>query len=80
MGFKNKLKAKLAPVKDKVSDFAQQHEDKIGQGLDKAAHTVDSRTKGKYSDKIESGTGRAKHALDRLSHKDDGGTPPTTSS
>ncbi|MCX4547765.1 antitoxin [Streptomyces sp. NBC_01387] len=80
MGFLDNLKAKLAPAKDKVSDLAQQHGDKIGQGLDKAAQTVDSKTKGKYSDKIESGTGKAKEALDRLSHKDDGGpTPPPAS-
>ncbi|WHM36157.1 antitoxin [Streptomyces sp. BPTC-684] len=76
MGFLDNLKAKLAPAKDKVSDFAQQHEDKIGQGLDKVAKTVDEKTKGKYSDKIQTGTGKAKDALDRISHKDDGGTPP----
>ncbi|MGP9018154.1 antitoxin [Streptomyces sp. BR1] len=76
MGFLDNLKAKLAPAKDKVSDFAQQHEDKIGQGLEKVAKTVDEKTKGKYSDKIESGTGKAKEALDRIAHKDDDGKPP----
>ncbi|WP_328536306.1 antitoxin [Streptomyces sp. NBC_00344] len=81
MGLMDNLKARLAPAKDKVSDLALQHGEKIGQGLDKAARTVDSRTNGKYSDRIESGTGKAKDALDRLSHKDDGGgdgdtTPP----
>ncbi|WP_406342123.1 antitoxin [Streptomyces sp. NBC_00648] len=78
MGFLESLKDKLAPAKDKVSDFAQQHEAKIGQGLDKVAKTVDERTKGKYSDKIQTGTGKAKDALDRISHKGDGGTPPPT--
>ncbi|MER5890153.1 antitoxin [Streptomyces sp. NPDC001941] len=77
MGFLDQLKARLAPAKDKVSDLAQQHGDKIDQGLDKAAKMVDEKTKGKYSDKIESGTGKAKDALDRLSHKDDG-TPPAS--
>jgi hypothetical protein len=76
MGFLDSFKAKLSPAKDKVSDLAQQHGGKIEQGLDKAARTVDQRTKGKYSDKIESGTGKAKDALTRISHKDDG-TPPT---
>jgi hypothetical protein len=76
MGFMDTLKAKLAPAKGKVSDLAQQHGGKIEHGLDKAARAVDSRTKGKYSEKIESGTGKAKQALDRISHKDDGGTPP----
>ncbi|MBO0518144.1 antitoxin, partial [Streptomyces beijiangensis] len=59
------------------SDLAQQHGDKIEQGLDKAAQTVDSKTKGKYSDKIGTGTDKAKDALGRLSNKEDGtGTPP----
>ncbi|MER7728260.1 antitoxin [Streptomyces sp. NPDC096323] len=75
MGFMDNLKAKLSPAKDKVSDLAQQHGDKIDQGLDKAARTVDAKTKGKYSDKIVTGTQKAKQAVDRLSQKD-GGTPP----
>ncbi|MFJ8545712.1 antitoxin [Streptomyces sp. NPDC093586] len=70
----------LDNLKGKVSDLAQQHGDKIDRGLDKAARTVDERTKGKYSDRIRSGTGKAKGAMDRLAHKDhDGGGPPGTS-
>ncbi|MGW0465982.1 antitoxin [Streptomyces sp. NPDC003027] len=72
MGLLDSLKAKLAPAKDKVSDLAQQHGDKIDHGLEKAAKMVDEKTKGKYSGKIESGTGKAKEALDRIAHKDDG--------
>ncbi|MFE9393727.1 antitoxin [Streptomyces flavidovirens] len=72
MGFLDSLKAKLAPAKEKVSDLAQQHEGKIEQGLSKAAKAVDSKTKGKYSSQIESGTGKAKQALDRIAHKGDG--------
>ncbi|MEV0778092.1 antitoxin [Streptomyces sp. NPDC050433] len=83
MSFKDSLKAKLSPARDKVSDLAQQHGGKIGEGLDKAAKTVDQKTKGKYSDKIESGTGKAKGALERMSHKGgdtgDTGTPPSSS-
>lgn len=66
MGFMDTLKAKLAPAKDKVSDLAQQHGGKIEHGLEKAAKTVDAKTKGKYSSKIESGTGKAKDALGRI--------------
>jgi hypothetical protein len=76
MGFLDNLKAKLAPAKEKVGDLAQQHGGKIDQGLDKAARTVDQRTKGKYSDKIGTGTQKAKEAVDRLGHKNEGGTPP----
>ncbi|MFE3603734.1 antitoxin [Streptomyces sp. NPDC059142] len=76
MGFLDSLKAKIGPAKEKVADLAQQHGDKIEQGLDKAARTVDEKTKGKYSDKIDTGTGKAKDALGKLSHKDDGTPPP----
>ncbi|MCR8946833.1 MULTISPECIES: antitoxin [unclassified Streptomyces] len=77
MGLLDNLKAKLGPAKDKVGDLAQQHGGKIGQGLDKAARTVDEKTKGKYSDKIDSGTRKAKEAVDKLGNKD-GGTPGGT--
>ncbi|WP_299540567.1 antitoxin [uncultured Streptomyces sp.] len=77
MGFLDNLKAKLAPAKDKAAGLAQQHGGKIEQGLDKAARTVDQKTKGKYSDKINTGTQKAKDAVDRLGTKDQGGRPPT---
>ncbi|GGW66977.1 antitoxin [Streptomyces caelestis] len=73
MGLLDNVKARLGPAKGKVSDLAQRHEDKIQHGLDKAAQVVDKRTKGKYSDRIRSGTGKAKGAMDRLAHKDDSG-------
>ncbi|GAA3842637.1 hypothetical protein GCM10022403_088270 [Streptomyces coacervatus] len=82
MGLLNNLKAKLSPAKDRVSGLAQQHGGKITNGLDKAAKVVDEKTKGKYSDKIHTGAGRAKDAMERLAHKDEtrtgGGTtaPP----
>ncbi|MFD7437688.1 antitoxin [Streptomyces sp. NPDC059861] len=83
MGLFDNLKARLGPAKGKVSDLAQQHGGKIQHGIDKAAKAVDDRTKGKYSDKIHTGTDKAKGAMDRLAHKDDrdtgGGTttPPS---
>ncbi|NUP15553.1 MAG: antitoxin [Streptomyces sp.] len=84
MGLMHSLKAKLAPAKDKVSGFAQRHEEQVQHGLDKAAKVVDKKTKGKYSDKIHSGTDKAKGAMDRLAHKGDGtgtgsSTPPSGS-
>ena len=78
MGLMDNFKAKLAPAKDKVSGLAQQHGGKIENGLDKAAKMVDEKTKGKYSDKIQSGTGKAKDAMDRLAHKDDTGSTGST--
>ncbi|MGI5480242.1 antitoxin [Streptomyces lavendofoliae] len=78
MGFLDSLKAKLGPAKEKVSDLAQQHESKIDHGLEKAARMVDQKTKGKYSDRIQSGTGKARNAVGRIAHKDEGegGMPP----
>ncbi|MFE0476393.1 Rv0909 family putative TA system antitoxin [Streptomyces sp. NPDC058947] len=73
MGLLENVKAKLGPAKGKVSHLAQRHEDRIQHGLDRAAQVVDKRTKGKYSDRIHSGTGKAKGAMGRLAHKDDGG-------
>ncbi|MFJ5772599.1 antitoxin [Streptomyces sp. NPDC093094] len=75
MGLLDNLKAKLSPAKDKVSGLAQQHGDKVQHGLDKAAKVVDEKTKGKYSNKIHTGTGKAKEAMDRLAHKDGTGAP-----
>lgn len=80
MSLLDNVKSKLAPAKDKVSDFAHKHEgriDQIERGLDKAANAVDKRTKGKYSDRIHSGTDKAKGAMDRLAQKEGGdATPP----
>lgn len=76
MGLLHHLKSRLAPAKDRMSHFAQQHGDtidKIEHGIDRAAKAVDERTKGKYSDKIHAGSGKAKDAMDRFAHK--GGAP-----
>ncbi|MEU9143497.1 antitoxin [Streptomyces sp. NPDC048349] len=80
MGLLDTLKAKLAPAKDKVGDLAQKNEGKITEGLDKVAKAVDSKTHGKYSDRITSGTGKAKDALGKIAHKDAGGPPPPPAS
>ncbi|MEU2059998.1 antitoxin [Streptomyces sp. NPDC013455] len=69
MGLLDNMKAKLGPAKDKVSDLARQHGDKVQHGIDRAAKAVDERTKHKYSDRIQAGTGKAKGAMDRLTHK-----------
>ncbi|MER6124337.1 antitoxin [Streptomyces sp. NPDC001795] len=68
-------------LKAKVSGFAQQHEEQVDRGLDKAAKVIDEKTKGKYSDKIHTGTDKAKGAMERIAHRESGpaadeGTPP----
>jgi len=64
MGFLDKLKTQAKKTVD-------QHGDKIAQGIDKAATTADKKTKGKYSKHIDSGTEKAKGALDKLDGKND---------
>jgi MT0933-like antitoxin protein len=78
MGLLDHVKAKLSPAKDKVSGLARQHGAKVHPVLDKAAKVVDEKTKGKYSGKIRTGTGKAKGAMDRLAHKDDTGSAGST--
>ncbi|MHB9858618.1 antitoxin [Streptomyces sp. YIM S03343] len=74
MGLLESLKGKLGPARDKVSGLAQRHGGTVGHGLDRAAKMVDEKTRHKYSDKIHSGTGKAKDAMDRLAHKGDSGS------
>lgn len=68
MGLLDDMKARIGPAKEKVSHLAQRHGDTIGHGLEKAAKLVDEKTKGKYSDRIQAGTGKAREAVDRLTH------------
>ncbi|MEU6576390.1 antitoxin [Streptomyces sp. NPDC046805] len=81
MSLFDNLKAKIGPVREKMSDLAHQQGDRIQHGIDKAAHVVDEKTKGKYSEKIHTGSDKAKHAMDRLAHNDgheaSHGTNPT---
>ncbi|MFB6677797.1 antitoxin [Streptomyces sp. NPDC057684] len=74
MGILDTLKSKLN--KDKASDLARQHGDKIDQGMDKASKRADEKTQGKYSDQIQTGTSKAKDAMDRFgqSGQDKGGS------
>lgn len=65
MSFLDKFKAK-------AKDAVDQHGDKISDGIDKAAKMADEKTKGKYSDKIDTAQQKSKEALDKLDGKQDG--------
>ena len=71
MSFMDTLKGKLGMSKDKAGDLAQQHGDKVHQGLDKAGETADSKTGGKYGDQIDSGVDKAKDAVQDYGDKGD---------
>ncbi|NJP47542.1 antitoxin [Streptomyces sp. PRB2-1] len=73
MGFMDTIKDKLGMARSKAGDYAQQHGDKVESGIDKAAQTADSKTGGKYSDKIKTGTQKAKDAARNLGDKGGGG-------
>ena len=61
----------LGDAKKKLSQAVDKHGDQIGEGLDKAAKLADEKTKGKYKDKIDTGLGKTKDALDGLDGKND---------
>ena len=50
----------------KAKELLAKNDLKVKEALDKAAGVVDSRTKGKYSDKIEGAVSKAKQAVDKL--------------
>ncbi|MGB6056688.1 MAG: antitoxin [Microthrixaceae bacterium] len=66
MGFLDKFKGRAEEVKNKASDLAAEHGDKIDQGIDKAADLASKATKGKYDDKIEGAAGKAKDVVEDL--------------
>lgn len=66
MGFLDKLKG----LGKKANDLADQHEDKIVDGIDKAADVVDDKTGGKHTDKIDQGADKAKDAVRKMADDD----------
>lgn len=44
---------------DKAKDAAEQHDDKVDQGLEKAGDFASDKTGGKYDDKIDQGVDQA---------------------
>ena len=77
MGFLDKLKKHGPGLKDKASDLVAEHNDKVDDGLDKAAGYANSATDGKFDDQIDAAVDKVKDAADDLAEtaKDD---PPAT--
>jgi hypothetical protein len=71
MGFLDKLKGQAAELKTKAVDAVDKNSGKIHSGIDKAGEFVDKKTKGKYSDKIETAKAKAEQGLERLDGKKD---------
>ncbi|MFT4298665.1 MAG: antitoxin [Aeromicrobium sp.] len=66
MSLFDKLKKSTPEVKEKVSDLAAEHGDKIDDAIDKAADLADKATGGKHTDKIEGVADKAKDAAGKL--------------
>ena len=65
-------------LRRKGTSAVDEHGDKMGQGIDKAADVADDKTGGRYGDQIDAGGEKAKDTLDNLDGKDDdiGARPP----
>ncbi|GAA2813065.1 antitoxin [Streptomyces showdoensis] len=50
-------------VMDKLKQMLKGHEDKAGQGIDKAGDFVDEKTQGKYSGHVDTAQERLKDQL-----------------
>ena len=50
---------------DKAKDLLSKNADKVDTAIDKAADIVDSKTQGKYADKIDKVQEAAKKAVDK---------------
>src|SRR5690606_31985390 len=53
-------------AKDAAGQAAEQHGDKIDQGIDQAGDFADEKTGGKYSDQVDQGQDAAKSFADNL--------------
>ncbi|QEV21497.1 MULTISPECIES: antitoxin [Streptomyces] len=50
-------------VMDKLKQMLKGHEDKAGQGIDKAGDFVDDRTQGKYSGQVDTAQDKLRDQL-----------------
>ena len=57
---------KFDDLKGKAKEALGQHGDKADEGIDKAGQVVDERTGGEHSERIQTGTEKAKEGLDRF--------------
>jgi hypothetical protein len=62
---------------DKAKDLLNEHNDKVDQGIDKAAQVIDQKTGGQHTEQINQGAEQAKQAMDKQAmDKNAGGQAP----
>ena len=75
--FLDKAKDLAKDLTDKAREAVIDHSDKIDDGIDKAAEFADDKTKGKYTDKIDTVQTKAHDVVERITaDKGDGGSSP----
>lgn len=67
----DKVKQGVDGLKNKLAEELDEHGEKIGANLDKAADFVDDKTGGKFSGQIDKAVDAVKDAADRLDGTDD---------
>jgi hypothetical protein len=63
-------------VAEMARKLVAKNDAKVKEALEKAAGVVDSKTKGKYSEKIEGAVTKAKDAVDKLPDRPPAPDPP----
>ncbi|MFJ5301631.1 antitoxin [Streptomyces sp. NPDC088350] len=56
----------LGKLKDKAEEIAEEHGDKISDGLEKAGDLVDEKTGGKHSELIDTAVEKAQGLVEKL--------------
>jgi hypothetical protein len=62
----------LDDLKKKAADLADDHGDKVKDGIDKVADLADDKTGGKHGDKIDDAAQKAKDFIDDLADQGKG--------
>lgn len=76
MSFFDKVKDLAADAKDKVDDLAEQHEDQIKTGIDKAADLAGTKLGADKAASIAKAADKAKDVVGDMA-KPDAGEPPS---
>jgi hypothetical protein len=61
----------LDKLKDKAEEIAEEHGDKITDGLEKAGDLIDEKTDGKHSERIDTGVEKARGLVEKLAENAD---------
>lgn len=81
----DKAKDIATDIKEKVTEFVGENEEKIHGGIEKTSEFIDEKvTKGRFTEKIDKAQDAAKNAVHKIGHPESGDpgdpgppTPPT---